>query len=422
MLRNHSTFLVVILILTQSEQNLSRFCDFRAERSINVVRPPHSMHQQCDPLLWLKHCGRWQAHFQRHRGDCISIVRLYCFGLNCIVRFCCQKRLCRWDWGLTWQRTEVETHLVCVISCCGTCDSLTSYFSCCLRLLRCAPLFGSGLLAKHKTTGNESKILIFWHGPFLAWVCTMLVHCYIHLFNSFSLFITIISQRPVQTWVPSYRKDVGRSVFLLPEIAWVTSFDVCRGDDAHKLGGVKLRVLEIDSQKWIKFPWTQWWNNTFGGEGGRALVMSGAVAQPARVPSWTLPALGREGAKQNHRVWCYDGKRWRRLWTDFFLTLLENMFVRLECVRNQVMSDLFEHAVQGLANLRRCAHVGQSLVVELAETLKSSCSMNQYCLVSKAQISDDETLLSGSWVRSGLHEALKRKITCPAYPASLVKK
>lgn len=60
------------------------------------------------------------------------------------------------------------------------------------------------------------------------------------------------------------------------------------------------------------------------------------------------------------------------------------------------MSDLFEHAVQGLANLRRCAHVGQSLVVELAETLKSSCSMNQYCLVSKAQISDDETLLSGS--------------------------
>ena len=38
-------------------------------------------------------------------------------------------------------------------------------------------------------------------------------------------------------------------------------------------------------------------------------MMSGAVAQPARVPSWTLPALGREGAKQNHRVWCYDGKR-----------------------------------------------------------------------------------------------------------------
>lgn len=89
-------------------------------------------------------------------------------------------------------------------------------------------------------------------------------------------------------------------------------------------------------------------------------------------------------------------ERWRRLWTSFSWIRWKICLFdldRLECVTNQVMSDLFEHAVQGLANLRRCAHVGQSLVVEsgrICWNLKNSVVLRiKYRLVSKAQISDD---------------------------------
>lgn len=89
-------------------------------------------------------------------------------------------------------------------------------------------------------------------------------------------------------------------------------------------------------------------------------------------------------------------ERWRRLWTSFSWIRWKICLFdldRLECVTNQVMSDLFEHAVQGLANLRRCAHVGQSLVVEsgrICWNLKNSVVLRiKYRLVSKAQISGD---------------------------------
>lgn len=160
------------------------------------------MHQQCDRPLWLKHCGRWQAHFKRHRGHCISIgrviylstivfvrvVRLYCFVLYCFVW---------WDFVVkrngaggteAWcRRAQKSRHIFFVwIHAVGHVN-----FSCYLRSLRCAPLFGSGLLAKHKTTGNESKIEILDmdHILFEFVLCWFIeVYCYIHLFNSLSLF------------------------------------------------------------------------------------------------------------------------------------------------------------------------------------------------------------------------------------------
>lgn len=155
-------------------------------------------------------------------------VVLFCFVLLCMVRFCCQKKWCRWDWGLMPQSTEVETHLLCVNSCCGTCEFLLLS----AVVAMCAAVW---FRSAGKTQNNRQWIQNrnFWHGPYLVWVCTMLVYWSL-LLHSPLLVLVLLQSSPNGLCKPEFL--CTEKMLVVPfscEIAWVSGFDACRGDDTH---------------------------------------------------------------------------------------------------------------------------------------------------------------------------------------------